>query len=181
MEGEIRHLSYHQQRLDKTLARLSLSVTYNLEELLSPPLHGTYRCRIVYGLSGLSIDYIPYTPKRFTSLRAVVDDTIDYPYKAADRTELDRLYALREECDDVLIIRNGYLTDTTIANIALFDGSSWRTPENPLLEGTTRARLIDEGFLIPAPLRLEEIASAEKVAVMNALIGFVEVENGIIF
>lgn len=70
--------------------------------------------------------------------------------------------------------------DTTIANIALYIENQWLTPQVPLLHGTTRARLLDEGFLSPAPLTPNHLADATKIAVMNAMIGFVEIENGII-
>lgn len=179
-EGEVMNLSCHQERLDKTLAHFALPCTYDLQRLITPPLQGRYRCRFLYDESGCVAEYIPYIPKRVTALRAVIADDIDYPFKSADRTKLDLLHSLRQECDDVLIVRNGFITDTTIANIALYDGTAWLTPDQPLLEGTTRARLIKEGLLMPAPLRLEDIRYAQKVAVMNALMGFVEVENGII-
>jgi len=180
VEGEARNLPYHQQRLSNTLRHHGVVCIYDLKRLIAPPKKGVYRCRFIYDAYGFSVEYHPYSPKQIVSLRAVVDDKIEYPHKMVDRNRLDALYALRDGCDDVLIIREGQLTDTTIANIALFDGSRWLTPQKPLLEGTSRARLIDEGFLTPAPLRLEDIASAQKIAVFNALIGFVEVENGII-
>ena len=46
-------------------------------------------------------------------------DTIDYTYKSAHREELNALYAQKGMADDILIVRNGYLTDTSISNIAL--------------------------------------------------------------
>lgn len=180
-EGEARHLPYHQQRLAKTLKDLGISpARYDLESLIIPPEKGQFRCRFLYDASGYTVEFHPYTPRRIASLRAVIDDEIDYRLKALDRSRLDALFALRDGCDDVAIFRNGLLTDTTTANIALYDGTRWLTPETPLLEGTTRARLMDEGILSPARLGLEAIASAHKIAVFNALIGFVEVENGII-
>lgn len=178
--GKAAHLVYHQRRLDKTLRYFGFTDTYDLTQLIIPPDDALYRCRFLYDGSGYSTQYLPYLPRRMTSLRAVNADNIDYPFKHAERDALNDLYAQRGESDDVLIIRNGLLTDTTIANIALYDGRRWLTPETPLLEGTTRARLIDEGFLYPAPLSLEEITASRKVAVFNALMGFVEVENGII-
>lgn len=179
-DGEVRHLPYHQLRLNKTLQTFGSSVTYNLKSLITPPPQGIYRCRFLYDASCFKVEYLSYTPKPVSTLRVIIDNEIDYPFKSTDRSKLDHLYTLRQGCDDILIVRNGYITDTAIANIALYDGIRWLTPENPLLEGTTRARLIEEGFLSPAPLRLEEIRYAQKVGIMNALIGFVEVENGII-
>jgi 4-amino-4-deoxychorismate lyase len=178
--GVLHHAGYHQQRLNATLTHRNSSHSYDLKKLILPPIEGVYRCRFLYDAYGYEIQFYPYVPKRINSLNIIHADTIDYPFKYSDRHQLNALYEQRGECDDVLIIRNGTLTDTTIANIALYDGINWLTPEKPLLEGTTRARLIDEGFLIPAPLRLEDIAHAQKIAVLNALMGFVEVENGII-
>jgi 4-amino-4-deoxychorismate lyase len=79
-----------------------------------------------------------------------------------------------------LIVKNNLLCDTTIANIALLIDNQWLTPSTPLLEGTTRARLLDEGFLSAACLTSKDIQKADKIAIMNAMVGFVEVENGII-
>ena len=44
-------------------------------------------------------------------------------------------------------MKQGLLTDTSIANIALSDGTHWYTPAHPLLKGTKRAALLEEGIL----------------------------------
>jgi 4-amino-4-deoxychorismate lyase len=175
------HLSYHQRRLDATCQSLGISRSYDLESLVIPPDEGLYRCRFLYDATASSIEFHPYVQRTFSSLKLVNADAFDYPFKYADRSGLDHLFQQREGCDDVLILQDRYLKDTTIANVALRIGGIWMTPEQPLLGGTTRARLIDEGFLIPAALRVEDIAKADKVALMNAMMGFVEVEHGIIF
>ncbi len=126
------------------------------------------------------IEYHPYIPKKITSLRLIHDDTIDYSSKYSDRNALNKHFEARDGCDDILIVKNGALTDTTIANIALLINNQWLTPKSPLLEGTTRARLIDEGKIIPAHLNLSDLRKAPKIALMNAMTGFIEMENGII-
>jgi 4-amino-4-deoxychorismate lyase len=107
----------------------------------------------------------------------LVHSDIDYNLKYADRSALEALKAERPDADDVLIVKNGYVTDTTIANIAFFDGERWLTPATPLLEGTTRARLIDEGVLTPAPIRYDAIDHFKSVALFNALQGFVKMKH----
>lgn len=178
--GVLHHPRYHQRRLDATLRHFNVSRTYDLENLITPPAEGVYKCRFLYDAHRCEIQFHPYLPKRIRSLKLIHADTLDYPFKYADRHQLNTLYEQRGECDDIVIVRNGCLTDTTIANIAIHDGTQWVTPIIPLLAGTTRARLIDEGFLIPAPLRESDILHAQKIAIFNALMGFVEVENGII-
>ena len=61
--------------------------------------------------------------------------------------KLNSLFQIRQDKDDILIVKNGLLTDTSIANIALYDGNDWYTPLHPLLKGTKRAELLDKGVL----------------------------------
>jgi len=179
-QGVAQHLSYHQQRLDTTLQKFNINTPYILSELINPPDNSLYRCRFLYDESQCSIEYHPYIPKKIASLRLIHDTTIKYSSKYSNRSALDKLFDTRNGCDDILIVKNGYLTDTTIANIALFINNQWLTPEAPLLEGTTRSRLLDEGKIIPARLNVSDALKAPKIALMNAMIGFIEMENGII-
>ena len=178
--GVAHHLPYHQKRLEKSLRELGISTTYDLSELIIPPDNSLYRCRFLYTARSSTIEFHPYTPKKISTLRLIHDDTINYPYKFADRHALNALYEQRNGCDDVLILKNNLLTDTTITNIALYLDNQWFTPEAPLLEGTTRARLIDEGKIFPARLSASDARNASKIALINAMIGWVEMENGII-
>lgn len=178
--GSLLHLSYHQQRLEKSLRSLQIDKSYDLRVLVIPPAEGVYRCRFLYNADSYAIEFYPYTPKKVASLKLVTADSLDYALKYSDRENLNRLFDQRGTCDDVLIVKNGLLSDTTIANIALEIEGKWLTPDTPLLMGTTRARLIEEGFLAPASLHIDDIAKASRIAIMNAMVGFVEVQNGII-
>lgn len=73
-------------------------------------------------------------------------------------------------------MRDGLLTDTSICNIALWDGTSWITPARPLLRGTARARLLDNGLIKSGDIRPEELPGYERIRLFNAMIGFGEVE-----
>jgi 4-amino-4-deoxychorismate lyase len=179
-DGIAAHLDYHQKRLSASLQCLGSNAQFNLQELIIPPSNSIYRCRFVYDADSYRIEFHPYSPKEIVSLRLAEHDTIHYPLKYSHRDELNALYELRGTCDDVLIVKGGILKDTTIANIALFIDGQWLTPQMPLLYGTTRARLIDEGLLVPAVLTPDDVVHAHKVAIMNAMVGFVEIENGII-
>lgn len=170
--GQIANLSYHQIRCDQSRQILFGSTDrLDLSSIIEAPKHGVYRCRILYGISLHSIEYIPYSPKKITSLKIVPSD-IDYSFKYADRKTLDALLLANKEVDEVIIEKNGYLTDTTIANIAFYDGRQWFTPETPLLKGTMRAKLIEEGFLQTKNIKREDLGEYTQVALMNAMIGF---------
>ncbi len=180
IDGEAENLSYHQRRLDYSIKKLGFLSSYNLSSLITPPDKNLYRCRFVYSDSSYKIEYIPYEIKKISSLKLVAATELKYELKYSDRAELNSLYDMRGSCDDVLITQDGELKDTTIANIALYINNRWLTPQNPLLQGTTRARLLDENKIFPAILTIDDIAKASKVAVFNAMIGFIVVENGII-
>ncbi len=171
-EGKIHNLGYHQQRCDKSRQLLFNSHDIlDLSSYINAPKSGLYRCRILYAEHLHSIEYIPYTPKEIQSLR-IVSSEIEYSLKYANRDALNALLESNKDVDEVIIEKKGYLTDTTISNIAFFDGEQWVTPEKPLLEGTMRAKLIDEGFLHPREITKEDLKNYSQVALMNAMIGF---------
>lgn len=179
-DGRVFHLDYHQQRLERSIRSLGFTPGINLETLLNPPQNGLIRCRVIYDENGAEVSYHPYVPRIFNTLQAVAADTLDYPLKYADRRELDSLFEQRGDSQDIVIIKKGVVTDTTIANIAFYDGEQWFTPARPLLQGTTRQRLLDEGKIKEREIGLRHIERYERIAVMNAMLGFVEVKNGII-
>jgi 4-amino-4-deoxychorismate lyase len=171
-EGKIHNLRYHQDRCDQSRQALFQSEDIlELSSIIDAPKVGLYRCRILYGETLHSIDYLPYIPKKIQTLRIVSSD-IEYSFKYANRDTLNALLESNKDVDEVIIEKDGYLTDTTIANIAFFDGKQWFTPEKPLLKGTMRAKLIDEGFLHTKEIKKEDIPHYSQVALMNAMIGF---------
>ncbi len=170
--GKIHNLGYHQQRCNKSRQILFDSHdVLDLSSCIDAPKTGVYRCRILYAERLHSIEYIPYTPKEIDSLKIVSSD-IEYSLKYANRDALNALLESNKDVDDVIIEKEGYLTDTTISNIAFFDGEHWVTPAKPLLEGTMRAKLLDEGFLQLKEIKKEDLQNYSQVALMNAMIGF---------
>ena len=171
-DGEVHNLSYHQDRCTKSRQKLFQSKdVLDLSSIIVAPKVGLYRCRILYAENVHSIEYIPYTPKEIQTLKIVSSD-IEYNLKYANRDALNTLLESNKDVDEVIIEKDGYLTDTTIANIAFFDGKQWLTPEKPLLQGTMRAKLIDEGFLQPKEIKQADLQNYSQVALMNAMIGF---------
>ena len=72
----------------------------------------------------------------------------------------------------MLIVRDGLLTDTSIANVALYDGHEWLTPTHPLLRGTKRAELLARKAIREADIPADSIFSYSKIALFNAMIDF---------
>lgn len=169
LDGELFHIEYHQQRLNKSLQDDTI---YPLKKLLSPPKKGLYRCRVVYDVETFSVEYIPYVKREVNSLKIIYNDTIEYEKKYADRDSIDELFALRDKCDDILIVKGGLIRDTSIANVAFYDGKEWLTPKRPLLNGVTRQRYIDNATLTPVDIFVDDLRHFSQVALLNAMIDF---------
>jgi 4-amino-4-deoxychorismate lyase len=80
------------------------------------------------------------------------------------------LFTQRQNHDDILIVKNGLITDTSYSNVAFFDGQLWFTPHQPLLPGTARARLLHEGCLQEAKITLTDLHRFEKCSLINAML-----------
>lgn len=171
-DGRVSNLTYHQQRCNNSRKELYHSIdSLELASVIMPPKNGLYRCRILYNKQIKSIEYIPYTLKKIDSLK-IVSSSLDYHLKYANREIFDSLLSLHDDVDEIIIEKEGYLADTTIANVAFYDGKGWITPSKPLLKGTMRQKLIDEGFLQTKQIKKEDLSQYSQVALINAMIGF---------
>lgn len=176
--GVIHNLPYHNLRMNATRKEVyGLSKPVDLADFIRPELsQARTKCRVEYAEDIIGITYTSYQMRPVSSLRLVVDDTADYRYKSTDRTFLNNLLERRGDCDDILIVRNGLLTDTSICNVALWDGGIWITPARPLLCGTMRASLLETGRIVPADISVEDLHKYPRIRLFNALIGFGELE-----
>lgn len=172
LDGKVCNIAYHQKRYESVLNFFGITQYEDLLTHIKPPDIGLYRCRIVYTIDTLSITYHPYIKRDIKSLKLVTDNKIEYKFKSTNRDKIDMLFRLKEECDDILIVKNSFITDTSIANIALYREGKWFTPKEPLLKGTTRQRLLDAGKLIEKDIAASEIYTYERVQLLNAMIDF---------
>ena len=171
-DGIVHNLHYHQERCNQSRQKLfNLNSILDLSLAIKPPKEGLFRCRILYDIIIHDIQYIPYTPKKISSLK-IVSSSIEYQHKYHNRELFDMLLKIHNTVDDIIIKKDGYLTDISYANIAFYDKTKWVTPKMPLLEGTMRAKLIEEGFLHPLNITQEMLYGYTKIAIMNAMIGF---------
>lgn len=182
-DGEAQAISYHQERLERTLRHFFPSLCNalsmpSLEKLVAPTADmDFYKARVVYGEQGVKdITYAAYAMREIRSLRVVENDAITYDYKSTDRSSLNALVAQKGDCDEIIIVKHGLLTDTSFTNLAIYDGNHWITPKRPLLLGTKRAALLDKGIIQEADITLNDLRNAVKVSLFNAMIEFGERE-----
>ena len=172
-KGKIQHLVYHQQRVDQTRRTvLGLDGQLSLNQLLQLPDEWKnierVKCRIVYSSTLEESTFTEYLPRAIRSLRLVTHDTIQYNYKFEDRRLINHLFARRGAADDVLIVKDGIITDTSYSNVAFFDGQQWFTPHQPLLPGTARTRLLNEGILKEAEITPGDLSRLTHCSLLNA-------------
>ena len=115
------------------------------------------------------IEFEPHQHRRVESLKLVHADEIDYRYKYADRSKLQSLYLQRGDCDDILIVKKGRLSDSFYANVIFRKGNDWITPDTPLLPGTMRASLLNRGLIREESLKPDDLSLFQGIKLINAL------------
>ena len=176
--GRLHNLKYHQQRMNSALGELFPETSeIDLQKSIQIPEQcqtGLFKVRVLYGPAIERIEFVPYQPRAIRSLKIVHHESIDYHLKFTDRQILQELFKQRGDCDDIIIIKNGWVTDAFAANLLFFDGQKWVTPNSPLLKGTQRQFLLDEGIISEKEIREDEISGYSKVGLINAMVGFEE-------
>jgi len=183
-DGVFFRLSYHQARVNSTLSEtFGNDIEIDIEEVLNSlpniPTKGLFKCRIVYDSVIQQIEITPYVKRVIKTLKLVQSDDTFTGYKTEDRELLNDLFRKRDNCDDVIIVRDGLLTDTSFANIALFDGLNWNTPSTPVIYGTQRAELIDKKIIKEKEIRLADLKNYSNIRIFNAMLEFGEIELGV--
>jgi 4-amino-4-deoxychorismate lyase len=172
------NISFHNERMNRSRHELfGLNSELNLTEQIEIPgdiSKEVYRCKVIYSDTIKDIEFRKHTPRKITRLRLVVNDEISYSYKYLDRKPLEDLTRenCRSESEDILIIKNGRVTDTSYSNVILLDGKDWHTPKFPLLRGTKRAKLIYEKRILEKDILLEDLMNYEKIILINAMLDF---------
>ncbi len=172
-DGEVCNVEWHQRRYEHTLEQFGENKAYSLKEAIQPPKQsGIFRCKLIYSPKKIEdIAYTSYQKRSISSLKLIKAD-IDYSFKYLDRSSLDALFEKRGECDDILIVKAGLITDSSIANVAFFDGKKWLTPRKALLSGTSRARHLAQGRLRQRDITPTMLENFSKIALLNAMIDF---------
>mgnify|MGYP000872165625 CR=1 FL=1 len=185
-DGTVCHLDYHSRRYARTLQHHFLHGKaeefnrYVKNVLAGEPMSiskGIFKLRVIYSDKPLSYTLEPYQSKEIKTLKLVEDDSIDYNFKYENRCSIERLLSLRGECDDILIVKNGYITDTSYCNIIFEKDGQLFTPSTPLLAGTKRERLINTGTIKEEKIRPCDIRRYDKVYLINSMLDFVQVEK----
>ena len=177
-QGKIINLDYHLERIKNTRKHFwNTEKTVPINQLLAlaatqdskAKLRFTYDKENIYDLSRT-----PYNTRKIERLKLLESNDIEYRYKSVDRSVINLLKAETEPTEEIVIVKQNRLTDTSYTNIALFDGSQWITPSTPLLKGTRRAQLLDAGRLIEREVLATDLKSFQSISLINAMMDLEE-------
>jgi 4-amino-4-deoxychorismate lyase len=184
--GSFQRIGLHNERCNRTRNHfLGSRPDLHLEMYLNVPTHlinETVKCSVTYGIEIIDIKYDLYKIRPINSLQMVSSNEIDYSFKYADRTKLNALYQLRGQSDDILIVKDGLITDTSYANVIFNRNGEWYSPQNPLLRGTRLENYLREGRVAPALLRPGDLSLFSEARIINAMVSIknspvIQIEN----
>lgn len=174
LDGALCNIGFHNKRFNHARSALfGCSGHARLQDFIKiPPEYreGIVKCRIVYTRDIETIEYANYKKKNIRTLRIVNGDALDYSYKYCDRSGIDRLLGSRDGCDDIIIVRNGRVTDSSFCNLVFDDGKSLITPDLPLLQGTKREKLLSEGIVVRQKIGVNDLKLFQSVHLINAML-----------
>ncbi|MBB3186500.1 aminotransferase class IV [Microbacter margulisiae] len=166
---------WHERRLNDTryhffdkVQDIDLSRAIQIPQTLT---EATYKCRVVYSSDIEAVTFEPYHARDIRSLQVVYDDKIDYAFKYYDRSAFND-YLNHSSSDDILIVKQGCVTDTSFSNIVFYDGKDWITPSYYLLNGIQRQYLLQQGIIIERKIKLGDLSSFYCAKLINAMLPF---------
>jgi len=191
MDGEIRNLEFHQERMTRSRWKLfGLKDEIDLENIIKSGFNGAQppenrllsvveatriktKCRILYGEKIESIEFIPYQIKKINSVRLIENNEIEYPFKFEYRSAFELMKDSVTE-DEIIIVRKGQITDTSYSNLVFFDGENWITPTSFLLNGTMRQSLLQSGKITEDEVNPKDLNRFISFKLINAMMNLEE-------
>lgn len=176
-KGRFINLEYHQHRMNNSRKELfncldELNIKSLLETKSPPIIESRYKCRIIYEHKVENIEFVPYQKHAISSLKLIYCDDIQYEYKYLDREKIIELFNQKGSADDIVIVKNGFVTDSSTANLLLWNGAQWTTPKNPLLKGTQRAKLLYENKVVENEVKVIDLPKFIVIRLINAMLSF---------
>lgn len=176
--GKLFNLEFHNERLNRTRKELFNDRTViDLKQRIEIPPQAQntlFKCRVVYKEEIEKVEWEEYRFRNIERLKIVHHNEIEYHYKFYDRRIFDKLKQETKcsENEEILIIKNSFVTDTSYTNIIFNDGERWITPNTPLLKGVEREKLLKEKKILEHEIKIEQIKNYKSVKLINVFNDF---------
>lgn len=165
----------HQKRMNDTFSNFGKVCKidiYNLFLNLEHDEDGLYKFRIEYDLeNNFKTQIIPYAISELGDFELVIDNEIDYSFKSADRTQLQKMKD-KSHADEIIIVKNNQITDTSYSNLLFLKDKTWFTPKSYLLNGVMRQNLLQLKEIQEIEITLDNIKEFTHFQLINALNDF---------
>lgn len=176
LDGKLLLLDLHSERLNHTRNEFfeNIKDIDLAKELIIPceKKEGLYKVKVVYSKYLESVTIDSYTIKDHHKIKLLEKPDIKYDFKFVDRKILDEDFNPKAGFDDIIFLKKEVITDATYSNLAFFDGKTWFTPENCLLNGVRRKALLESGIIKEKKILKDDILGFQKIAFINAMRDF---------
>lgn len=174
-KGKAQLVALHQERMEKSLQLLGKKLEFSLincVEKQSFDINKIYKLRLSYNEKDYSVDITEYKQRKIERLHIIEDNSIDYSLKYSNRTAIEKHMKKRGKAEDIIIVKNNEITDTSFSNLIFFDGKTWQTPKNPLLKGVMRKYLLEKGIIHEKKIHPKELTTFDSFMLINAMLPF---------
>lgn len=174
-DGKFYNLNLHLERMNRTTEHFFNSpilLPVRDKDIPYEMRSGLIKCRVTYSKDIIGIEFEKYQLRKIRSLKLITNSNIDYSYKSADRTEFRIHNEQKGDADEILIIKNDFITDTSFSNIVLRNSQGLFTPDTPLLKGVKRELLLRNGIIKECPIRIDFLKDFTHIHLINAMIDF---------
>lgn len=172
-DGKFHLLELHRRRMERTRLDVFGSACGVPDLTWLPPIpenlkNQTVKCRVIYDIAIRSVEFEPYAQRKVGSLKIVDGGGIDYHLKYHDRSALSGLAGMRGDADEVIIVKDGFITDTSYSNLIFAAGDRLLTSDRPLLHGVMLSHLLESGKVSAATLRPDDILPGNRYGITSA-------------
>lgn len=170
--GEFRLAEYHLRRIERsTMKHFGTFRHQNIFKNTLPFFQKDiqYKCHIDYNEDNFELKFSEYHRKKIEKIKIVESPNLNYTLKYSDRSVINNLKSTYPDYDEILITQNGFICDTSIANVVLEKNGKLFTPETCLLKGVQRAYLLDQGLIVQRQVHINELHEYDFLIPINAM------------
>lgn len=168
-------LELHQKRVNQTFTHFGKEGSIDLSKIFKHLEHdenGMFKLRLSYDLDKrVRTQMIPYAIPEIADFQLVENNSFDYSFKFEDRKELDKM-KMKSKAEEIIIVKNNHITDTSFSNILFLKGKEWFTPNSYLLNGVQRQNLLKQKKIKETEITLQNIKQFSHFQLINAMNDF---------
>ncbi len=171
--GIVQGIEAHQARMRDTALRFGFHAPElpDLSAQVPTELRDSQKvkCSVIYHEQILNITFTAYQQKKIDSLK-LVEAIVAYSFKFSDRSVFNTLLQEKGDCDEILILKNGCITDTSFSNVVFSKDDQFFTPDSYLLNGIKRQQLLREKKIRETRITLDNLHHFDIVYLINAML-----------